>query len=236
MAKNKLVDTWYYDVKDLEVYDASPRHRIDEDDSEDDAQELKKRIITKKVEIEVRMDKKTEDAGGPPYAVKEIKFIVSCKDPKFDYEGTDIECLRMAAFSHLDKRFEVTWHNYFLVTVNIARDYGTGTSTGLSFSYKDIEKGVTWDGKELLREYMWRGERTISPWPGKFEDKNGKAIACIPASKSNEAALKEFANRVDTLRAMIRDTLRPEKIVETLQNMSDLRLLPQSSEQSDEQK
>lgn len=235
MAKHKLVDTWYYDVKDLIVVDKKPRdpndrleaqakgREFDEDEEDEPPQQ---RLITRKVAVEVRLDKTSIEEGGPPYALKEVEFIVSCDEPKFEYVGTDIEALRQAAWDYLSNEFKITWENYYLVTVGHANDYGGGYSTGLTFGYKDVERGTTWDKKDLLREWAYSGKRTIRPWPGRFTDKNGRAIACIPVTPDNTAALEEFAKRINKLREMIRDTLKPEVIVQTLQNLNSMALLP----------
>jgi hypothetical protein len=241
MAKGKLVDTWYYDVEDLIVVDGRPRdpndalkaqaradregRAVEEDEEDETPDPARQRVITKKVEIQVRMEKDTIDTGGPPYALKEVIFTVSCDDPKFEYEGTDIALLKDAAWEFLTNNFKIKWENYYLVSVNHANDYG-GYSTGLTFGYKDVEKGTTWNGKELLREWTFGGKREIKPWPGRFTDKGGRAVACIPQSKENTAALKEFAKRVDKLRELIRDTIKPEVIMQTLQNLSGMSLLP----------
>lgn len=251
MAKAKLVDTWYFDVEDLIVVDERPRdpndalkararaekkgEPVETDEEEDDAEPPKQRLVTKKVEIEVRMEKDTIETGGPPYALKEVKFIVACAEPKFYYEGTDIALLKEAAWEYLTNNFKIKWENYFLVTVNHVNDWGGGYSTGLSFGYKDVEKGTTWNGKELLREWTFHGKREIKPWPGRFTDKAGRAVACIPHNDANEAALKEFAKRIDKLREMIRDTIKPEIIMQTLQNLSGLALLPQATDDDDKE-
>jgi hypothetical protein len=171
------------------------------------------------------MEKKTAEAGGPPYALTEVNFLVTCDDPKFKFQGTDIEELRYAAWDKLDDKYKINWENYYLVQVQPERIY-EGLGSGLSMSYKHVYKGTTWDGKELMKESAWRGEPKISAWPGRFTDNAGRAIACIPDTKENTRALEEFAKRIDTLRGLIRDTLKPEMIMQTLQNLSGLALLP----------
>jgi hypothetical protein len=224
MARPTKVTDWFYDVKDLEVIDQEPR--IEEDE---EAPEPKKRVITKKVKVEVWMEKKTAETGGPPYALTEVNFLITCDDPKFKYTGTDIEQLRSVAWGTLDKKYEIKWENYYLVQVQPERIYD-GLGSGLSMSYKHVYKGTTWDGKELMKEYGWHArEPKISAWPGRFKDKQGRAIACIPDTKENTKALEEFAKRIDTLRGLIRDTLKPEVIMQTLQNLSGLALLPPPS-------
>jgi hypothetical protein len=221
MARPIKVTDWFYDVKDLEV---SERQPVIDDDEE--VPEPVKRVITKKVKVEVWMEKKTAELGGPPYALTEVNFLVTCDEPKFKFSGTDIELLRLAAWDKLDKKFEIEWENYYLVQVMPERIF-EGQGSGLSFSYKHVYKGTTWDGKELMKDCGWRSsEPKITPWPGRFVDKAGKAIACIPDNPENRHALAEFAKRIDKLREMIRDTLKPEVIMQTLQNLAGMALLP----------
>ena len=175
------------------------------------------------------MEKKTVDEGQPPYALQEVSFEVTSVEPKFKFVGTDIECLRRAAWGALDERFKIKWESYFLVEVVPARIY-SGFGTGLEFTYDWVYKGTTWDNKELLKQHTFRGEDKITPWPGRFTNKNGKTVACIPATDENQEALREFGKRIDKLRDLIRDTLKPEVIMQTLQNLAGLALLPQSTE------
>lgn len=224
MARPTKVTDWFYDVKDLEVFEREPR--IDDDE---EAPEPIKRVITKKVKVEVWMEKETAEVGGPPYALTKVNLVVTCTEPKFRYSGTDIALLREAAWSELDKKFEIKWERYFLVQVQPERIY-EGLGAGLSFVYKDVYKGTTWDGKELMKDYGWRGEPKITVWPGRFTDKNGRTVACIPDNEANKLALEEFAKRVEKLRDLMRETLRPEVIMQTLQNLSGLALLPQNTD------
>jgi hypothetical protein len=224
MARPTKVTDWYYDVKDLEVLERDPST-----DEEEEGAEPKKRFITKKVKVTVWMEKETTEEGEAPYALKSINFLVTCDEPKFKYSGTDIELLRLTAWGDLDKKYEVKWENYYLVKVQPERIY-SGTGAGLSFSYDFVYKGTTWNGKELLKQTMWRGEPKISPWPGRFTDEGGRTIACIEATNANREALEEFSRRVDKLREMMRDTLKPEVIMQTLQNMAGLALLPQTTD------
>jgi hypothetical protein len=219
MGRPKLIDTWYYDVKDLSIIEREPK--IDEEE----APEPIKKVITCKAEVKVLMEKKTSDQGGPPYALEEVHFVVECREPKFSFQGTDIECLRQAAWDKLDAKFAIKWENFYLVKVRPERVYD-GQGSGLSFSYDWVYRGTTWDGKELMRQSQFRGEDKITPWPGRFTDKNGQTVACIPATEENSAALREFGKRVDKLRDLMRDTLKPEHIMQTLQNLSGLMLLP----------
>lgn len=225
MGREKLIDTWFYDVKDLEDIEVRRNTRLDVDEDEDEPAQIRK-VITKKVEIKLFLDKDTVDEGHAPYALKKVEFVVRCSEPRFKYSGTDIEALRAMAWSHLGEHFKIKWESYYLVKVRPERVYD-GMGTGLSFSYDWVYKGTTWDGKELLKQHQpYQREDKISPWPGRFTDQRGETLACIPATDANGDALREFGKRIDTLRDLIRDTLRPETIMQTLQNLAGLALLP----------
>lgn len=215
----KVIDTWYYDVKDVEI------DRLDwQEDHDDDAtfdqkyKPSKERIKNKKVSIEVRMDKTTIHTE-PPHPLRSVKIELYCKELDIKMEGTDFEALRAAMWGNLDKKFEVQWHRYYLVEILKTRGWSGGDGTGLSLEYRDVYKGITWNGSSLLK--IWRGhEHKIEPWPGQFTDKTDKIIACVPATEQNRKALEEFARRIDTMRKLMSDFLRPEKIMETLANLS----------------
>lgn len=231
---DRKIDTWYYDVKDLLVPVDEDGHAYDEDAAEareDAGREVTppagSRVITKKVEVDLYLCKKTDASDTPPYPLKNVHFEVRCEEPKFCFVGTEIEVLRAAAWARLDERYTVEWHPYFLVKVGHSPGYGNGISNGLEMSYDTVYKGVTWDGKLLLKQYArFDRETQIKPWPGRFVDKGGHAIACIPNNDANEVALKEFQKRITKLRELMTDYLRPERIQETLANLAGLSLLP----------
>ena len=226
-GSGKLIDTWVYDVESVfEEEDVA-----DPDDPE--APPTKQKVILKKIEMEVRMEKAGADSAAPPYPIKDVKFVITCDDPKFKIEGTDIEELRAAAYSRVAEHFEIQWEKYYLVEVDHQRPWSGGDGTGFTFSYREVYRGVTLDNKVLKREmtrrfgqYDWE----ITTWPGRFTTKGGKVIACIPAHDQNSDALDQFGKRIDTLRELIEDALRPEAIEETLSNLSKSHLLPPVSE------
>ncbi len=215
----KCIDKWVF--AHLSVAEQADRVRHDKDDDD----EVPTKKVDKRVEISVFIIKDLEEIGSAPHATKGVSFKVTCEDPKIELYGTDIESLRAAAFSECAKRYEVKWYNYFLVTV-LRTTIGEGYVTGLDFSYTDVRKGITHDGRELLRRRRWGGDVEIKPWPGQFTDKEGRAMACIPDTPENRTALEEFAKRIDLLRERIKDTLKPENIVHTLAHLSQNALLP----------
>lgn len=227
----KLIDTWVYDVESL------LEEEVESEDPE--AEPAKRKIVLKKIEMEVRMEKKGDDSAAPPYPVKDVKFVVSCDDPKFVVEGTDIEEVRAAAYSRCAEHFAIEWERYYLVEVQHQRPYGGGDGTGFTFEYREVYRGVSIDGKVLKREYTrWRRdyEWEIKPWPGRFTTEGGKTIACIPANEENTKALENFGNRIDVLRTLIEDALRPEAIEETLRTLSSNNLLPPAPEKPKKRK
>jgi hypothetical protein len=226
-GSGKLIDTWVYDVESVFEEEAV----VDPDDPE--APPQKQTVILKKIEMEVRMEKAGEDSAAPPYPIKDVKFVVTCNDPKFRIEGTDIEEIRGAAYSRVAEHFEIKWEKYYLVEVDHQRPWSSADGTGFIFSYREVYRGVTLDNKVLKREmkrlygqYDWE----ITTWPGRFTTKGGKVIACIPANDANSDALEQFGKRIDTLRELIEDALRPEAIEETLSNLAKSHLLPPVSE------
>ena len=58
-------------------------------------------------------------------------------------------------------------------------------------------------------------------------DRGGQVIACISDTPTNKKALEEFGRRIDVLRGLITDSLRPEFIERTLSDLSQFKLLPE---------
>jgi len=199
--RDKLFDTWYWQRDDGE-----------------------------RVPIQVRLEKEARDdkwkgdgtRNEPPFETLWTRLFVELDGQRI--ESTDVESLRLAVWAALDKKYEIKWTRYFLVQVDPSRPYH-GLGTGFVMSYDDIEKGVTWDGKELLRKWESRGYK-VSPWPGAFTDKQGKIQACIVASEKNRRGLEEFVQRIMTLREMLRSFLEPGKLEALLQNLAASTLLP----------
>jgi len=228
----KLVDTWTYKVKDVEIerLDYVPCDEdervggVDERDEADKTKLRKERIRNKLVTVNVYMDKQTEQSEEPPHPLHSVALKVECPELNLRLEGTDIVALKEAMWSMLDDKFAITWEEYYLVEVNRTRVYG-GDGTGLEITYDNVYKGTTFDGKNLLKQ--WKGhDYRISVWPGAFKDEHGKVKACIPANEDNRKALKEFCRRVDVLREKLAEFLRPEVIMENLANLSGFSLLP----------
>lgn len=199
-GKGSLVDTW--------VYDAT----FSVEDGEEGRRE------TRKVSVELRLIKDfSGDSEKPPFATKSVRFSVHCKDIDLSVEGTDIEALRKAMWAKLDERYRIAWEGWLLVKVDRQGPY-EGTGTGFTFSYDTVERGVAFDGSVLLREYVRFGDRRhrITAWPTEFKEKNGRTMACIPATEENVRALEEFSRRIDAMRRQLSEFVKPDAILATL--------------------
>ena len=232
---DKLIDTWTYKVKDIEL-DTLERNPVEGEDPKNiqwtaDKREFddkyrfgKKRIKNKLVTVNVYMVKRTLQSEEPPHPLESATLLIRCQELDIKIEGTDIEAMKAAMWSMLDKKFEITWERFYQVQVVKSRIYN-GEGTGLEIVYDDVYKGTTWDGKLLIKR--WRGhEFKIDVWPGAFKDESGKVMACIVANEENRVALKEFCKRVDVLRGMLADFLKPDVIMENLARMAGCALLP----------
>lgn len=227
MAKGVLVDTWHYTHK---AVDAPPENVCD--DAE--APEFEPKVRERKVEIKVRLIKQTVEAEQAPHTTNSVSFEAECAEPRIRISGTDIEAIRRGVFAELDTAFAVRWESYMLVKVE--RPWiSEGVGSGAQVTWTNVEKGTTLDGTELLREYDRHHTRggsifRISPWPGVFTNKNGRVVACIPATKRNEAAMDEFTAKLDHLRKLLADFLSPDKIQATLANLAGVAFLPPPAE------
>lgn len=237
----RVIDSWVYKVKDVEVerldyVEEGERDGTETQFTESESnryKERKERIVNKTVTVEVRLCKRTVQSEEPPHPLESARLEVYCKELDIKLEGTDVEALREAMWSKLDKKFEITWETYYLVTLRHQRPY-TGRGTGLELCYEHISKGTTWDGNCLLRK--WCGsEEQIKPWPGSFKDRDGNVIACIKETDANEDAMKEFCRRIDLMREKLQEFLMPENIQATLNNMAGLTLLPPAGPKEEEE-
>lgn len=227
---DKLIDTWTYKVKDIELEElkyVSPEdgdHVRDEREFEEKYKRTRKRITNKHVTVNVYMVKRTEQSEEPPHPLNTARLLIRCNELNIKIEGTDIVAMKDAMWSMLDKKFEIKWERFYQVQVLKARIFG-GDGTGLEIVYDDVYKGTTWDGKQLIKR--WRGhEFKIDVWPGAFKDEGGKVMACIPATEENRQALQEFCRRVDLLRVKLADFLKPDVIQQNLAQMAAFALLP----------
>lgn len=214
-TQGKLVDMWIYAYR-------GPEQPEPEDD---DPHDPKKKLITdQRVELRVYIVKEQKALNEPPHLTSAVKFRVECDNPKFHIFGTDLELLRKDGFARCDDRFKTQWTPYYLVEVRPDHPY-QGLGAGLCFSYRQIEKGIAWDGTELLKDRDWNARRyedKIEAWPGDFTDKQGKVVACIPKTPANDAALEEFTRRIVKLRENIGGLLEPKVIMQTLTHLSQL--------------
>lgn len=214
-TQGKLVDTWVYAYRGLE----QPQEA-----GEDTPR--KKLVTDQRVQLNVYLIKEQTPLSSPPHLTAGVHFRVECDNPKVHLTGTDIELLRKEAFALCDDRFKTTWTPYYLVEVRPEHPF-RGQGAGLSFGYRQIEKGIAWDGTELLKDRDWNArsyEYKIEAWPGDFTNQAGKVIACIPKTAENDAALEEFSRRIGKLRENIAALLEPKVILETLAHLNHLTL------------
>lgn len=230
-----LIDTWHWKYPGVESeLAAGLRGEKDEDDPLDDATQKDKVLLVKDqvVPIEVRILKNYDD-GALPRKVNAVEFEVSCKQLGIFVSGTDIEVLRQAVWSRLEKEFHIKWETYYLVQIASARSYVGDYETGFALSQNTIYRGVAKDGTILMRETD-RG-RTYSnwkykPWPGEYQDKGGHVIACIPATEENDRAMKEFRARILELQKRLSHLVKPANIYQTLADLSKAGLPSPTSE------
>ena len=236
----KKVDTWWFNLQDLmDRQVQKPPDPGDQDEEADSTPETAtvKSVEERKIPVEVYMVKKMDENKTPPHSVDDVWFRVECNHKQqygvqFFIEGPDIQLLRAEAWSRLDERFEIEWFEYYLVTVSPARIYD-GQGEGLELAYKSVWKGITWEGKELLREcdrlsdYRYK----IRPWPGKFTSRDGTITACIPENKITKSALEEFCSKLEKVREALEAMVTPERIMATLTGISGLKLLQASNDQ-----
>ena len=211
-TSGKVVDTWCWE----------------RDDGEKVIIEL--RLVKRQDDSDVRIaGQGRRDTNKPPFPTIGTEFFVEMTDPKLHITGTDCEAIRRAVFDALDKRYAIKWEKYYVVEIRPESPY-SGLGAGFCMSYRDIDKGTTFDGKVLKREYAHysRGHTyDVEPWPGEFRDHKGKVQACIPATPENEKALKEFTKQINKLRETLTKFLSPELIQQTLANFAGLsNLLP----------
>lgn len=226
-GKGTLVDKWtwkYQGVVDelsdhLRGEEVEPRGPTGTHQVEDRSGSLVKDMH---VQLEVRLLKNYMDEA-LPRTVGGVEFSVTCEQLGIDLRGTDIEVLRKAAWSKLEKRFSIKWEAYYLIQIAGARAFVGDYEVGFSLSQNTIYRGVAHDGSVLMREYdrgrsfgPWR----YKPWPGEYQDRGGHVIACIPATKKNDKALDEFRERIRDLQERLSDLVKPEVILATLENLA----------------
>lgn len=219
MAKPKLIDTWHFEHLGL--------------DSEGLASgvDSEKLSTDQKSEVKVYLDKEFGISSKPPHPVKEISFIVESDYPKFKFVGPNIETLRQMAKAEMDKFHAIKWERY--IEVIIHPSYGGGV--GFSLDTKDIHKGIAHDGAEILKRYEYNRGYYYYPWPENYRTKDGKVVACIPATDKNELALKEYKARIEALRTILADSVKPENIFKTLDNLASNAFLPPPIKELDDE-
>jgi len=218
MARGTLIDTWHY------AHKAVGARSVDGDGEEEAGEPL---VEERKVEIKVRLFKATSPSERPPHVTSAVRLEAECREFGIRVEGTDVEAIRRAVFSRLDETLRIAWREHFLVRVERPHIYD-GTGSGAAVSWSTVWKGVAWDGSELMRELGRYEGKTwkVSPWPGAFTQRDGRVMACIPATEANERALREFAAKLDRFRELLGDFLAPDRIDRTLANLSGVPFLP----------
>lgn len=227
-GEGTLVDTIYYESTGVTLTDAARTAFADENhDGGDDYPETKVGKI--KIPVEVRLRKHFATDTGKNRPVDEMIFMLICKEPSIKLKGTDIEVLRAAMWAELDKENAIKWEHHMLITIEPAMNYGQGISEGLRLVEESVWKGTTKDGMHLLRQTghnrLDQFGDVYKPWPGQFVDKRGRVTACIPATKENQDAIEAFRVKIREMRERLKDLVRPDQILATLANLSEIALI-----------
>lgn len=238
-----LVDTWYWEFPGIELLGAltDPKSASDVPDEGDEENEVDDRIKLakmlvkgQKIPVEVRLKKEFGRDQKTPMSVGGVSFTVGCPTLKIGVTGTDIEALRVALWSMLEQTYKIEWEEYRLVYIGDARGHYAMIETGFSLGTSTVWKGTAPDGSVLMRE-IDNHNRTgkiwaYKPWPELYTNRNGKVMACIPATEQNLAALQEFRARILALKERLQDLIKPEQIIQTLQNLAGVSMLPAPSQ------
>lgn len=207
------VDTLWYDVEQL----------VGEDNTseEDEGRDLRK-VVNRKVSIDLYMSKKfnTMDDRPAPAETIDLAFTLHCAELDIKVRGSDIGVMLKDMRGQLDHRFKIKWVNYFIVRVSPARNYDGGLGSGLMFSYDTIERGVALDGSVLMRRFnRWGGLHSnayvIEPWPKDVRE-NGRLVATIIATDETRERLEKMQEKIDLLRKAIAAMVTPARLEETL--------------------
>ncbi len=188
-------------------------------------------------EVPIRLVKETgrrEDGFQDIPPIRSTHFGVWIEKPvRFGYVCTDIEILRKAIFTALDKECAIDWKE--MILVKVAKSYGATYEggAGIEFSYEAIYVGKTVDGVDLWRKRGYRDETIYEGTPkvglvkGRRDDEEelGTMIAVVESTKENGAALEEFSARFEMLRKSLCDFISPEKVQETLDRINNMTML-----------
>jgi hypothetical protein len=234
-GKGTLVDTWYWDFPGIDLVGSLGHPEADED--EGNAHERAKKLVKgQKIPVEVRILKHYTGEGGAQQTPKAVEFSVSCPALNLSATGTDIEALRVAMWSMLEKTYKIQWERYLIVAIGNAHGFQATVETGFALGTSSVWKGVAPDGTIILREFDHGGNRFSNykyrPWPGEYSNKDGNVLACIPATEKNEAAIEQFRASILTLKERLQELVKPEQILQTLENLSNIAMLPAPSDDS----
>lgn len=237
-GKGVLVDVWHWTYKGVEA-DLSTHLRgrsatAETDDPLGEAPEQAPLLVKdQKVEIQLRLLKQFDQTDSAPASVRSVELAASNDTLGIYVQGTDIEVIRTAVWAKLEAEYRITWEEFLLVEIDREARYYRGRSEGFSLTTVTVWKGTARDGTQLLRELDT--SRTSGPykyraWPGVYEDRNGRVVACIPATDANCDAMEQFRARIVELRTRLEDMVRPEVIFETLAGLAKSTLLPAPSD------
>ena len=202
-GRGKKFDTVFYDVD----------HLVGDDSDGDQERAIRKVAID--LYLEKRFD--TRDAP-PPAQTLGVGVSAVCEETGDSEFGTDLQAVLSAIRARLDARFAIKWERWLLVKVDPTRSY-EGSGDGLQLSWKDIQRGVTFEGEVLMRSYNvhgeWHNRWVVEPWP-KVVKEQGRIVAAIPATEANEKALEVFAQKIAEMRKALAALVAPDEIERTL--------------------
>lgn len=209
-TQGKRVDSWFYSYQSVEPGDGRT----------DTGSGMPMKSVTRKVQIDVRLEK-TLRRGEPPCDLVKPTLIVTCQSPRFTFTGTDLEELRAAAWGVLDRTFEIRWEQ--LLAVKVEREsVWPGTGKGFSFSYTRVERGTRNDGLQLQRVEKYTDNHEIKAWPEPYVDGDGTPLVVIPDTRENRESLSRVADLVDDLRRRMRADFGPECFAASIANPAAL--------------
>src|SRR5262249_21772643 len=107
----RVIDTWYYKVKEAQFDQEEYIEPEDGDHGNDKRRETEKHRVVKKsvknklVKVELILHKTTTHSEEPPHPTASVEFEAVCEECGLKVSGTDIECIRAAIWERLDKQF-----------------------------------------------------------------------------------------------------------------------------------
>ena len=152
----------------------------------------------------------------PPYETTGLSFSLRCDEPEMSVTGTDPNILVSALRSRLDRALAIDWQSWFIVKVDPNHPY-RGEGRGFTMSWEEVMRGTDHEGRDLMRQRdIHRHEWVVEAWPETFRDRAGRTLAAVRGTPENEAALRDFAARIDSLRKQLALFVMPDNIEKTL--------------------